>query len=187
MERNIEEIVNALGKRKAGIKRYLLKHFKDNVDYKVDKTCTEKQLGGHNKERIVMREEVYELIMSTYATKYRYIKSVNGMTVVNPMVMSVENATIGFIEECYRGVIEMKRQYKVGAYYVDLYIPEYKIAMECDEYDHRDYNEAAEKEREEYIKEKLGCEFIRFNPTTRGFCLASVMNELHKKMKGRSG
>ena len=37
---------------------------------------------------------------------------------------------------------KMKRQFKIGNYRIDLYFPEHKIAVECDEFDHigRDIN-----------------------------------------------
>lgn len=52
------------------------------------------------------------------------------------------------------------RQYKVGGYYLDGYIPEINLAIEVDEKYHK---KRIEKDvgREEFIKAKLGCEFLR--------------------------
>ena len=47
---------------------------------------------------------------------------------------------------------------------IDLYFPKYKLAVECDENNHQNYEILGEKLRELYIKEKLKCSFIRFNP-----------------------
>ena len=32
----------------------------------------------------------------------------------------------------------MKRQFSIGSYRIDLYFPEHKLAIECDEHDHKD-------------------------------------------------
>lgn len=54
------------------------------------------------------------------------------------------------------------RQYKCGGYYLDGYIPELNWAIEVDEYYHKNRKEK-DTAREEFIKQKLGCEFIRIN------------------------
>lgn len=53
-------------------------------------------------------------------------------------------------------------QYKIDdKYRIDYYIPDLKIAIEYDESGHKDYDREKERMREEYIKNKLGCKFIR--------------------------
>ena len=53
-------------------------------------------------------------------------------------------------------------QYKVDdKYRIDYYIPDLKIAIEYDENGHKNYDREKERMREEYIKNKLGCKFIR--------------------------
>ena len=52
-------------------------------------------------------------------------------------------------------------QYNIDdKYRVDFYIPQLNIAVEYDEEQH-DYLEKEDKEREDYIKGKLGCQFVR--------------------------
>jgi len=54
------------------------------------------------------------------------------------------------------------RQYKVGKYHLDGYIPELRLAIEVDEKRHRWSKwQVRDKEREEYIKKKLECVFWR--------------------------
>jgi len=65
--------------------------------------------------------------------------------------MSLENQTIGFIENSFRDVLKIKRQKSFGAYRVDLYFCDYKLIIECDEKNHSDRNEDYEKKREEYL------------------------------------
>jgi very-short-patch-repair endonuclease len=74
----------------------------------------------------------------------------------------------------------MFKQFKVGRYRVDLYIDEYDLAVECDEYNHRDRDPRKEKEREEFIRSELDCEFIRFNPDCKNFSIFKVIGIIHK-------
>ena len=52
-------------------------------------------------------------------------------------------------------------QHKVLDYYIDLNFIEYKLAVEIDE---RGQLDRKEQERENKIKQTLGCEFVRINP-----------------------
>jgi hypothetical protein len=52
------------------------------------------------------------------------------------------------------------RQFKVGGYFLDGYIPEINLAIEVDEKYHQ-YQTEKDKIREEFIKAKLGCQFLR--------------------------
>lgn len=52
------------------------------------------------------------------------------------------------------------RQYKIGGYHLDGYIPEINLAIEVDEKYHKGITEKDVK-REEFIRQKLGCEFLR--------------------------
>jgi len=77
---------------------------------------------------------------------------------------------------------QMKLQYIVSNYQVDLYFPQYRIAVECDEHGHRDRDPQYEQQREEHIKAKLSCVFLRFNPDDPQFSIFTVINSLIKIM-----
>lgn len=77
---------------------------------------------------------------------------------------------------------KFKTQYKVGSYRIDLYFEKEKLAIECDEFDHKDRDQNYEKERQSYIKEKLGCKFIRFNPDSETFCIFKLINKIMKEL-----
>lgn len=91
-----------------------------------------------------------------------------------------EEKTIPYIIESFKDVYDPIYQYKVGNYFIDLYIPELNLAIECDENGHRFYDKTKELEREQYIKNKLGCEFIRYNPNDKNFKVTDVVNEIIK-------
>ena len=70
------------------------------------------------------------------------------------------------------------REYSIGKYRIDLYFPKYKLAVECDENNHRNYEILEEKLRELYIKERLKCTFLRFNPDALGFNVGEPINKI---------
>lgn len=67
-----------------------------------------------------------------------------------------------------------------NGYFIDLYISgeDKNIAVEVDENGHSSYDSEFELKREKYIKEKLGCEFIRFNPDDENFNIGKVINKI---------
>jgi len=60
-------------------------------------------------------------------------------------------------------------QYKVLTYRVDLYIPKLNIAIEYDENKHSGYSYDAHIGRENKIKDKIGCKFIRVDDSHEDF------------------
>lgn len=72
----------------------------------------------------------------------------------------LETEVVDFIKKTYPNE-ELICQYRIDPYKIDLYFPKYKLAVECDEYHHK-YKENKDKEREDYIKKQINCEFIRF-------------------------
>lgn len=64
-------------------------------------------------------------------------------------------------------------------YYIDYYIPTYKIAIEIDEFDHVDRDKTYEVRRQKYISKMLGCEFIRCNPDDPNFSISGLIGKLH--------
>jgi very-short-patch-repair endonuclease len=96
---------------------------------------------------------------------------------LNVLQVSKEQHTIGSIRTAFSH-LESECQFAIGSYRIDLYFPVIKIAVECDERDHRDRDPIAEKEREEYIKHQLNCRFIRFNPDCKNFDIFDVINKI---------
>ena len=93
--------------------------------------------------------------------------------------MCIENQTIGFIENSFKGIIDCKRQFIINKYRVDLYFINYKLIIECDENNHEDRNPIKEKFREEYLL-SLGNNIIRYNPNEPSFDLSNVLREINR-------
>ena len=58
--------------------------------------------------------------------------------------------------------IETQKSMKENNYRIDFYLPEFNLAIEYDEEQHK-YQQEEDKQREEEIKEVLGCKFIRLD------------------------
>jgi len=74
-------------------------------------------------------------------------------------------------------------QFKIGRYRLDLYIPKYNLAIECDEFNHSNRDPEYEEQRESFIKNELNCEFIRFNPDAKNFSTYDVIGEILKHIE----
>jgi very-short-patch-repair endonuclease len=69
-------------------------------------------------------------------------------------------------------------QYQVGRFRIDLYFPEQRLAVECDENNHNCSQYASDDARQKFIESVLGCRFVRFNPDEPGFNIGSVINQI---------
>ena len=58
-----------------------------------------------------------------------------------------------------------------------------KLAIECDEIDHRDRDIGYEVGRQKHIEKLLKCTFVRFNPDVKDFCILEVVNKVFIKIK----
>lgn len=184
--RNIEELLPLLKTRKQSIARYIKNNFKEGIHYTINKSNVSiSQHGGHNKNNYEITENVFQLVLNSFNLKNRYLPVIMNTSNVN-IIMSLENQTIGFIENSFNGVIDTKRQYIFNSengekvkYIVDLYFPLHNLIIECDENNHNYRDLIYEKERENYLLSK-GNSIIRFNPNDAYFDLSIVLKEINK-------
>jgi hypothetical protein len=57
-----------------------------------------------------------KIIKNTYNLKYRYLTKINDNSIHVNILMNIENQTIGFIENSFKNVIDVIRQYSFGKY-----------------------------------------------------------------------
>lgn len=74
------------------------------------------------------------------------------------------------------------KQYAVDGYRIDLYLPDLKLAIECDEQGHKNYNIVRHELRQNYLEEKMQCQFIRFDPDKEDFNVGTVINKIFLKI-----
>ena len=98
------------------------------------------------------------------------------------IILTKGKSVLKSVMDAFQGK-NMQTQYSVLGYKIDLYFHKYKLSVEFDELDHKDRNIGHEIKRQEAIKEKLGCEFIRINPDEENFNIFKVINEIHRQIK----
>jgi len=89
-----------------------------------------------------------------------------------------ESESCGAIMKAFKGE-NMKTQYKVDNYRIDLYFPDFNLAVECDEHGHKDRSQSKEKKRQKHITNKLNCQWLRFNPDDKDFNIFDVINRIY--------
>lgn len=177
-EINDDDLV-AMGCRKDNLMRFVRKHFVAGRDYTFEEIPKERRVkrwGGHNTLRILVTEDTYGLIRSSYNLKNRYVPSVGSLTQVKT-IMSLENQTIGFICSSLQGLALFERQFLIGPYKVDVCFTDFCLVVECDELGHKDRDIDYERERESYIGQ-AGFRIIRFNPNAEDFDLSIVLRQV---------
>ena len=183
---NLEELTIFLSCNKGRLTTHLKKNYRENIHYIIEHNKHKsiinhgvKKNGGQNKIDYLLTEDAFELIKNSYNLRNRYIVNVNDNIKQINICMCIENQTIGFIENSFKDIFNMKRQFIIGKYKVDLYFIDYKLVVECDEFNHGDRNPLKEIIREEYIC-SLGNKIIRYNPNEQNFDLSNVLREINK-------
>ena len=93
-----------------------------------------------------------------------------------------ETRTLAVLTKVFRGE-DIRLQFTVGPYRLDMYLPAYKIAIECDENNHKYYDKQHDAMRSQYISKSLGCVWIRFDPDAHGFSVLAIANQLFSLIK----
>jgi very-short-patch-repair endonuclease len=176
--KDLDDLVPYFKCQKTNLTTNLEKNYKENLHFIKRKTTTTcKQNGGQNKIQYLLTESAFDLLKNSYNLRNRYIVDISDTAKSINIGMCVENQTIGFIENAFKGVIDCKRQFTIGKYRIDLYFPDYRLAVECDENNHIDRDPILEKIREDYIISR-GNKLIRFNPNAKQFDLSDVIREI---------
>ena len=74
-----------------------------------------------------------------------------GIKIEHCLPASKEQDALGQIMQVFNGE-EMIHQFSVGKYRIDLNFPKYKLAIECDKFDHRDRDIGYEVERQKHTE-----------------------------------
>ncbi len=182
--KNLDELLLFFNSQKVRLVEFVKNNFKENEHYIIRKAYNndKKGSGGHNKINYLLTDYVYNVTRTTFNLKHRYVRTfLDNVEQIN-ILMSLENQTIGWIENSYKDVEETKRQYVIGTYKVDLYFNDYNLVVECDENNHKNRDKNYELERQEFII-STGKTIIRFDPNNKKFDLSFVLREIHKFIK----
>ena len=136
-----------------------------------------KTRGGEQKQIFVTRLGLKKVLANSKKANAAQLSESLGLEMC--IYTKVEASHIGNIRKAFKDVLSID-EYAVGKYNVDLYFPSLNLVIECDQNNHNHYNKQAEKKRKNYIKNKLGCTFIRFNPDKPGFMIGDVIYKISK-------
>ena len=182
--RDLDESLDCFQTSKYNLIRHLERNYRENIHYTKSqaKLVNEtRKHGGHNRIVYMLTEEAFELFKNSFNFRNKYIVDASQQVEVVKFPMCIEGQTIGFIENAYRGLHSMSREFRIGSYFVDLCFTNDLIVVECDEYGHRDRSLAEEEAREEFIKNQ-GYAMIRYNPNESGFDLSDVLNRINRRL-----
>ena len=72
----------------------------------------------------------------------------------------------------------MRTEYYFLGYRIDLYFPDYRLAIEIDEFGHCDRCIEYKKERERILKKEFNCVIIRVSP--EDFNILKAINKINR-------
>lgn len=177
---NIEDLILSLNTSKCKLAEHLKKNYKENIHYIIEQSNIRGVKGGRPKINYLVTEKTFELLKNSYNLRSRYIVNLSeNINNVNNIAMCIENQTIGFIENSFKDVINIIRQYKFDKYKVDLYFPDFELVIECDEENHKNRNPIEEKTRQDFILSRCKI-MLRYNPNSNNFDFSLVLKEIFK-------
>ena len=156
-----------------------------NKYHKKNKKCRH-ELNENSKkqrQRRFIRNDLGDCSVKTMRTdKIKELRKKLGCNVID-VFNTNEKSLKGAIKDAFEGE-NMQTQYYVLGYKYDLYFPDYKIAVEDDEFNHVDKDPEYEAKRRIEIEEELHCTFIRFNTNDApNFKLNKAINEIYRQIK----
>ena len=122
---------------KGHIIRYVRQRFTCGIDYK-EVSNPKGGWGGNNRKDYVFTESAMALLRASYKLRSVKLAASRHDIMVSPVLMPLETGTLGIIHLTFKDVTTLMPQFKCGPYYVDMYMPEFGICVECDEMDHMD-------------------------------------------------
>ena len=145
--------------------------------YKIDRA----RLFKGNKHSMHVHEDILiPIIMQSRLSDSKTMKFRTdlGFNQIN-LILKKEQSVIESIRDTFKGE-DIRIQYTVLGYRIDLYFYEYKLAIEIDELGHNDRNTDYEIKRQREIEKELNCVFIRTNPGAADFNMNRLKNQIYK-------
>lgn len=129
--------------------------------------------------RYINRCGAQHLIMRSRMSDSVNFAKLLGMPINDLKITWPEQEMLILIRETFAGEL-IYDQFTVGTWNVDVYMPKYKLAIECDEYGHRYYDAEMEKLRQDTITDILNVTWIRYDPFGKSFKATDVLNRIFK-------
>lgn len=133
---------------------------------------------------LLTRDGVIEILLKTrklITPDVEYLLQKFGIKTTNKKCLTKEQNTLSNIAKIFK-IEKIDTQVPVGTYYLDMYFPDYKMVIECDELGHFDRDPKDERERVEYINTALGIDdthWVRFNPDSESFDMSRLVGDIY--------
>lgn len=137
--------------------------------------------GGYIMRELINIDTVKLLIKSTVNPSVINLIKLLEVKLMDYVIPRKETTHINNIMKVFYKEKMITQKY-VQEYKIDLYFPKYKLAIECDEFNHINRNINYEIKRQKYIETTLNCIFIRFNPDDPNFDIFKVISDIHYHM-----
>jgi very-short-patch-repair endonuclease len=141
-------------------------------------------ISGNQKMSYFNYENLCKMVVRSRKPNVLEIANDFGIDILKINFISVETEILNNIIKTFKNE-RYKLQYNINnKYFIDLYFPDYNLALECDEKQHNiEKNKLLDKEREDYIKNELNCVFIRFKPYDNNFDIFKLINKIYLHIK----
>lgn len=134
--------------------------------------------GGVQNITYLTIDGIKTLISKSRSLNAQKLATIFEMNIIDIFTSSIESCTLISIYTCFKNE-NMIHQYFIDNYRIDLYFPDYKLAIECDELFHG--NQTTEDiTRQKFIENKLECVFIRYNPNKHDFNIFEIINKIYE-------
>ena len=145
--------------------------------YKIDRA---RLIKGSKHSRFVNEDILIPIKMQSRLSDSKTIKFRTdlGFNQIN-LILKKEQSVIESIKDTFKGE-DIRIQYTVLGYRIDLYFYEYKLAIEIDELGHNDRNTDYEIKRQREIEKELNCVFFKTNPDAADFNINKLNNQIFK-------
>ena len=143
--------------------------------YKMDRA---RLIKGTKHSRYVHEDILIPIIMQSRLSDSKAIKfRIDlGFIQIN-LILKKEQSVIKSMIDAFKGE-DIRIQYTVLGYRIDLYVYEQKLAIQIDELGHNDRNTDYEIKQKREIEKELNCEFIRTNPDAADFNINKLNNQI---------
>jgi very-short-patch-repair endonuclease len=134
--------------------------------------------GGFILKELISEYTVKQIIHSSRGQGVVDLTKMLGIKIFNNKLLRKETICVNQIINIFNKE-KYITQKSIGQYIIDLYFPDYKLAIECDEFNHINRNLNYEITRQKYIEKNLGATVLRFNPDDSNFNIFDVISKIH--------
>jgi len=129
----------------------------------------------------INEDGIEEFILRSRALKSYVIAKESGVKIHNKISFKEIDIVQELVMFCEHSNINYSYQYRqnINRYSIDFFIHLYNISVEIDENGHKDRDPTYEISRENFIVDRLGCEFIRVNPDSLDFHIGDLIGKIN--------